>query len=74
MRFEEADKKLRSVLYLALGNEEKKIFGQKLTQVKILRIHFKQFSENLSVAIVKKTNITFERHKHLNCKQRIENR
>ena len=31
MRLEEADKKLRSVLYLALGNEGKRIFGQKFT-------------------------------------------
>ena len=38
MRVEEADKQLRSVLYLALGNEKKKIFGQKFTKVKILQI------------------------------------
>ena len=31
MRIEEADKKLRSILYLALGNEGKRIFGQKFT-------------------------------------------
>ena len=30
MRIEEAGKKLRSILYLALGNEEKRVFGQKL--------------------------------------------
>ena len=43
MRLEEADKKLRSILYLALGNEGKKIFGQKFTRVKDLQISFKEF-------------------------------
>ena len=70
MRLEEADKKLRSILYLALGNEGKKIFGQKFTRVKGLQISFKEFWENLSTAFVRKTNITFERHKLLNRKQR----
>ena len=70
MRLEEADKKLRSILYLALGNEGKKIFGQKFTRVKVLQISFKEFWENLSIAFVRKTNITFEKHKLLNRKQR----
>ena len=69
-RLEEADKKLRSVLYLALGNEEKRIFGQKVTRVKILQISFKEFLDYLATAFVRKTNITFERHKLLNRKQR----
>ena len=55
MRLEEADKKLRSILYLALGNEGKKIFGQKFTRVKVLQISFKEFWENLSIAFVRKT-------------------
>ena len=42
MRLEEADKKLRSVLYLKLGNEGKRIFGQKFTKVKVLQISFKR--------------------------------
>ena len=54
MRLEEADKKLRSILYLALGNEGKKIFGQKFTRVKVLQISFKEFWENLSLAFVRK--------------------
>ena len=33
MRIEEADNKLRSIIYLALGNEGKPIFGQKFTKV-----------------------------------------
>ena len=70
MRLEEADKKLRSILYLAHGNEGKKIFGQKFTRVKVLQISFKEFWENLSIAFVRKTNITFERHQLLNRKQR----
>ena len=32
MRMAEADKKLRSILYLALGNEGKRIFGQSFTE------------------------------------------
>ena len=37
MRIEEADKKLRSILYLALGNEGKRIFGQKFKGKKTLK-------------------------------------
>ena len=59
MRIEEADKKLRSVLYLALGNKGKRIFGQKFTKVKILQISFKEFWEFLAIAFVRKTNVTF---------------
>ena len=70
MRFEEADKKLRSILYLALGNEGKKIVGQKFTRVKVIQIAFKEFWENLSIAFVRKTNVTFERQKLLNRKHR----
>ena len=71
MRLEEADKKLRSVLYLALGNEGKRIFGQTFTKVKILQISFKEFWNSLAIAFVRKTNVTFERHKLLNQKQRV---
>ena len=70
MRLEEADKKLRSVLYLALGNEGKRIFGQKFTEVKIVQISFKEFWDFLAIAFVRKKNVTFERHKLLNRKQR----
>ena len=70
MRIEETDKKLRSVLYLALGNEGKRIFGQKFTKVKVLQISFKEFWEFLAIAFVRKTNVTFERHKLLKRKQR----
>ena len=70
MRLEEADKKLRSVLYLALRNERKSIFGQKFTKVKVLQIFFKEFWDSLAIAFVRKTDVTFERHKLLNRKQR----
>ena len=43
MRFEEADKRLRSILCLALGNKEKKIVGQQFTRVNILQVSFKEF-------------------------------
>ena len=61
MRLEEADKNFRSILYLALGNEGKKIFGRKFTRAKALQISFKEFWENFSVAFVRKTNITFRK-------------
>ena len=70
MRIEEADKKLRSILYLALGNEGQRIFRQKFTKVKSLQISFKEFWEYLATAFVRKTNVTFERYKLLNWKQR----
>ena len=70
MRLEEADKKLRSVLYLALGNEGKRIFGQKFSKVKILQISFKEFWDFLATAFVRKTNVTFERYK---CENNMKN-
>ena len=69
MRLAEANKKLRSVLYLKLGNEGKRIFGQKFTKVKVLQISFREFWDSLAIAFVRKTNVTFERHKLLNRKQ-----
>ena len=70
LRLEEADKKLRSILYLTVGNEGKKIFGQKFTRVKVLQIPFKDSWENLFLAFVRKTNVNFEKHKLLNRKRR----
>ena len=43
MRRTEADKKLRSVLFLALGSEGKRVFTQKNPRVKILAITFSEF-------------------------------
>ena len=53
MRLEEANKKVRSILYLALGNERKRILGQKFTKVqnttnfiqRILRIFSNRFRQ-----------------------------
>ena len=70
MRMEFAGKKLRSILYLALGNERKRIFGQKFTKVRILQISYKEFWKFLATVFVRKTNVTFERHKLLNRNQR----
>ena len=66
LTIEEADKKLRSILHLALGNEKKRKNGQKFTRLKILQISFKGFWENLAASFVRKTNVTFERNKLLN--------
>ena len=68
IRTEEADKKLQLILYLALGIMGKRIFGQKFTEVKILQTSFKEFWEYLATAFVRKTNVTFGRHKLLNRK------
>ena len=38
--------------------------------MKVLKISFKEFWESLAIASVRKTNVTFERHKLLNRKQR----
>ena len=70
MQLEKADKKLRSLLYLALGNEGKRFFGQKFTKVKILQISFKEFWDYLATAFVRKINVKFERHKVLNRKKK----
>ena len=70
MRIEEADKKLRSILCLALGNEGKRISRQKFLKVKIFQISLKESWEHIATAFTRKTNVTFERHKLLNKKQR----
>ena len=70
MRRYEADKKVRSILYLALGAEGKRVFAQKHPRVKILGISFKEFYEMLELAFIKPTNITFERYKLLSRKQK----
>ena len=45
MRLEEADKKLRSILYLALGNEGKKIFAKSLRELKFYKFFSKNFGK-----------------------------
>ena len=70
MRRYEADKKVRSILYLALGAEGKRVFAQKHPRVKVLGISFKEFYELLESAFIKPTNITFERYKLLSRKQK----
>ena len=44
--------------------------GKKNFRTKILQISFKEFWDFLATAFVRKTNVTFERHKLLNRKQR----
>ena len=66
LRTEEAENKFRSILYLALGNEEKRIFGQKFTRVQIVQTCCEEFWENLETIFVRKTNVTFKKHKILN--------
>ena len=70
MRRYEADKKVRSILYLALGAEGKRVFAQKHPRVKILAISFKEFLDVLETAFIKPTNITFERYILLSRKQK----
>ena len=70
MRRTEADKKLRSILFLALGSEGKRVFTQKNPRVKILAISFSEFWTLLDAAFNKPPNITFERYKLLNRKQK----
>ena len=70
MRRYEADKKVRSILYLALGAEGKRVFAQKHPSVKVLGISFKEFSDLLEFAFIKSTSMTFERYKLLSRKQK----
>ena len=70
MRRYEADKKVRSIPYLALRAEGKRVFSQKHPRVKFLAISFKDFFDLLEAAFIKPTNITFERFKLLSRKQK----
>ena len=56
MRRYEAEKKVRSILYLALGAEGKRFFAQKHRRLKVLGISFKEFYELLESACIKPTN------------------
>ena len=69
MRRTEADKKLRSILFLALGSEGKRVSTQKNPRVKILAISFSEFWTLLDAAFNKPPNTTFESYKLLNRKQ-----
>ena len=46
------------------------MFAQKHPRVKVLGISFKEFFELLEAAFIKPTNITFERYKLINRKQK----
>ena len=70
MRRTEADKKLRSILFLALGSEGKRVCSQKNPRVKILTITFSEFWNLLDAAFNKPPNTTFERYKLINRKQK----
>ena len=70
MRRAEADKKLSSILYCALGSEGKRVFAKKNPRVKLLAISFTEFWSLLDQAFNKFTNTTFERYKLLNRKQK----
>ena len=45
--------KVRSILYLALGAEKKRVFSQKHPRVKVLTISFKEFFDLLDTAFIK---------------------
>ena len=70
MRRTKADKKLRSILFLVLGSEGKRVFTQKNPRVKILAITFSEFWTLPDAAFNKPPNTTFERYKLLNRKQK----
>ena len=70
MKRTEPDKKLRSILFLALGSEGKRVFTQKNPRVKILAITFSEFWTLLDAAFNKPPNTTFERYKLVNRKQK----
>ena len=67
---QEADEKLRSISFLALGSEGKRVFTQKDPRVKILAISFTEFWTLLDAAFNKPPNTLFERYKLLNRKQK----
>ena len=60
LRRAEADKKLKSILFLTLGNERKTVFSQKSPRVKILSISFEEIWGLLDLTFKKTPNVTFE--------------
>ena len=57
MRRTEADKKLRSILFLALGSKGKRVFTQKNTRVEILAISFTEIWTLLDAAFNKRPTL-----------------
>ena len=58
MRFEEADKKIRSILYLALGNEGKKISANNLGESKSSKFPSKS-SGKISVSSIREEDESY---------------
>ena len=70
MKRAEADKKLRSILFLVLGNEDKRVFSLKNPGVNFLSISFYPTPE--ASFFYKPRNVTFERYKLSNRKQKYK--
>ena len=70
LRKNEADKKVRCILYLALGSLGKRVFSQKHLIVKVLSISFEEILDFLDAVFNKPANIKFERYKLLSRKQK----
>ena len=63
-------KKLKSQLYLALGNEGEKCFSHKFPVKKLLDINFAEFWELLKTTFTVTTDLTYERFKFFGRRQK----
>ena len=69
MPWEEADTKIKSLLYLSLGQEATNIFHQK-NPTEMSKCTTDAFVEQLKETLKKLRNETFDRYQFFNCKQK----
>ena len=63
MRTKEADKKIRSELYSALGSEGKRFLAQRFSKFKFFQISLAEPWDFLNQNFIRKSNVTLKRHK-----------
>ena len=63
MRTKEADKKIRSELYLALGKKGKRFLAQRFSKFKLFWISLAEPWDFLNQNFIRKSNVTPKRHK-----------
>ena len=68
--WDEADLKVRSLIYLSLGTEAQRIYQQRFPHSNIERITVFELAHELSLSFTKARNITYDRFLLFTCKQK----
>ena len=68
--WDEADLKVRSLIYLSLGTEDQRIYQQRFPHSDIERITVFEIAHELALSFTQPRNITYDRFLLLTCKQK----